>query len=366
MRQRGFEVRALSSPGPLLDSFSRSQKVRVAAVPLRRSIAPLHDLAAIWRVRRHLAEVRPDIVDAHTPKGGLVGMIASWLARVPVRIYHVHGLAFVTATGWKRAVMRLCERVSCMLAHRVLCVSPSVRELLVAEGICPSTKAKVLLNGSINGVDSIDQFNPDRFTGRDRIAARLAIGIPENALVLGYVGRITRDKGLDELIEAWRALRPQFPSLHLLVVGPKETRDPVSCSTSETLRLDARVHFVEGWAGDPSQYYAIMDVLAFPSRREGFGLVPLEASAMRVPVVATRITGCVDSVGEGISGLLVPACDPEALASAIATLLRDPELRGRMGRNGRRRALALFGQEAIWEALHAEYSRLLRMSERSV
>lgn len=356
MKARGFEVHALSSPGPLLDAFGAREGVPTHAVEMPRSISPGHDLGAVRRLAATLRSIRPHVVHSHTPKGGLLGTMAAWMTRVPVRIYHIRGLPLMTATGRRRALLRWTERVACSLAHQVLCVSHSVRDVAIAEGLCPPEKIRVLLGGSGNGVDAAGRFDPAR-NAPARAELRAKHSIPAEAEVLGFVGRVVRDKGILELAAAWAALRDEFPAAHLLVVGPLEPQDPVPPATLAALRADPRVHFVG--PADSAPYYAAMDLLVFPTYREGFPNVPLEAAAMGLAVVATRIPGCVDAVADGETGTLVPAADAPALAGAVRAYLRDPALRAAHGRAGRERALRDFAQEAIWTALHAEYLRLL-------
>jgi glycosyltransferase involved in cell wall biosynthesis len=362
MKARGIEVHALSSPGPLLDEFGRREGVETHAVEMPRRISPGHDVGAVRRMVDALRRIRPHVVHSHTPKGGLLGMIAARLAGVPVRIYHIRGLPFMTATGRRRALLRWTEKVACGLAHQVLCVSHSIRGVAIAEGLCPPDKIRVLLGGSGNGVDALGRFSPERHGPDTRRELRARLDIPPGAPVLGFVGRVVRDKGIVELAAAWDALRAEHPDAHLLLVGPEEPRDPVPPATLDALRRDPRVHLT-GHA-DAGPWYAAMDLLVFPSHREGFPNVPLEAAAMGLPVVATRIPGCTDAVADGETGTLVPVGDARALAEAVRAYLASPELRARHGSRGRERALRDFAQEGIWEALHGEYTRLLR--ERGV
>jgi glycosyltransferase involved in cell wall biosynthesis len=360
MRTRGIETQAIASPGELLARFAADERVETAAVPMARRITPLADLLSLVRLARELRRRQPDIVHAHTPKGGLLGMIAAFLAGVPVRIYHLHTLAFVTASGSRRFLLRATERVSCALAHHVLCVSRSLREIAVAENLCAPGKVSVLLGGSINGVDALERFNPAHHAGA-RQATRARLGIPQDAVVVGFVGRLVREKGIAELARAFQLLRDELPSLHLLLVGPFEPQDPVDPVTRRQLAEDPRVHQV-GLDWDTPPYYAAIDLLALPTWREGFGLVLIEAAAMSLPVVATRIPGCVDAVEEGVTGVLVPPRDPEALAAAVRGYLADPVRARAHGEAGRARALRDFQQEKMWEALEGAYRSLL--SER--
>lgn len=358
MKARGFEVHALSSPGEFLTEFAGSEQVSVYAVKMHRRITPLQDIYAIFQVWLHLRQIRPQIVHAHTPKGGLVGTISAWLAGVPVRIYHIRGLPFMTATGYKRLLLRWSEKVSCLLANQVLCVSHSIREVAVAE-ICPADKVKVLLGGSGNGVDASGKFNPAQVGEHTRQEIRKKYGIPGEALVVGFVGRIVRDKGIAELVAAWKTLRAEFPNLHLLMVGSSEPQDAVSPDIENLLTSDERIHLT-GVVYNTAPVYAAMDILTLPTYREGLPNVPLEAAAMELPVVATLIPGCIDAVQDGVTGTLVPPRNAEALADAIRMYLHDSELRRQHGQVGRDRVLREFRQEAIWEAVYQEYLQLLQ------
>lgn len=355
MREWGIELHILSSPGDELELFAAREGARAHAVQMERRITPLRDLVAVFRISRILRSVRPHVVHAHTPKAGLLGMIAAWFARVPVRIYHLHGLRFTTRRGLGRFLLRCTEKISCMLAHRVLCVSASLRDAAVLEGICLAEKTRVLLRGSINGID-VARFQPA--DARTRAAARTALGIPHDAFVLGFVGRVVRDKGIVELAAAWQVLREMFADLRLLIVGPVETQDPVPAEVLDALRSDARVT-LRGLDWETPPLYAAMDLLVLPTYREGFPSTILEAAAMGLPVVATRTTGCVDAVEDGVTGTLVSPRDKTELAEAIARYRIDTRLRREHGEAGRARVWKEFRQEAVWNALRAEYFALL-------
>ncbi|HEU0068087.1 MAG TPA: glycosyltransferase family 4 protein [Nitrospiraceae bacterium] len=358
MKAQGFEVYGLSSPGELLSRFSENEGIPVHEVEMTKRITPIRDIIALVKIWRWLRRVQPDIVHAHTPKGGFLGMLGAWLARVPVRIYHVRGLRFVTTTGWKRKLLMQIEKWSCRFAQEVVCVSASVRTQAVDFGLCPAGKIKVLGGGSGNGVDSTNRFNLSKLEASSRVQTRSKYDIPVDAIVLGFVGRIVWSKGIVELSEAWCSLREEFQSLHLLMVGGAEAEDPIPTQVDQLLRGDPRVHLIgEEWNTPP--LYAAMDMVVLPTYREGFPNVLLEAAAMSLPVVATSVPGCVDAVKDGVTGTLVPPYDSQKLAGAIRSYLKDPELKRRHGSAARERVVCEFRQETIWHALHQEYIQCL-------
>lgn len=357
MKERGIDLTVVTGPGAELDAFRERAGVEAEAIDLTRRFTPLRDLRALMQLMTILRRVRPSIVHSHTPKGGLLGMMAAWLLRVDVRIYHMRGLRLLTAAGLERSMLTWVERLTCACAHRVLCVSPSVMKEAISLGVCDPHKIRVLVNGSGNGVDASGQFDPGRWHPQKIEAVRLELGIPSDALVVGFVGRLVKDKGVVELVRAWQVLRDEFPHLVLLVVGEAEDRDRIPHETQRVLAEDSRV-FSTGVVSSPARLYAAMDVVAFPSHREGFPNVPLEAAAMGLPVVATLAPGCRDAVVDGETGLLVPPGDSEALARGLRTYLENPELRTTHGHRARERVLSDFRPEDVWAAIYREYEEM--------
>lgn len=357
LRTQGVEVTAISSPGAHLDAFEREHAVEVIGIEMPRRITPLRDLRALAAIVQALRRTRPVVVHAHTPKGGLLGMLAGWVARTPVRIYHMRGLPLETAAGWRRQLLRWTERTSCAAATHVLCVSSSLRAVAIAEHLCAPSKIEVLGSGSGQGVDATGKFDPERVSAETRLATRRKHGLPEDAVVLGFVGRLVRDKGIVELMGAWQLLRQRYPHLHLLLSGVLEERDALPVELVRALSDDPRIHLL-GFDWDTPPLYAAMDVVVLPTYREGFPNVPLEAAAMQRPVVATRVSGCVDAVVDGVTGLLVEPRDASELAAALARYIDDPALRAAHGQAGRARVLASFRREILWEATYQLYREL--------
>lgn len=358
MRERGWEMSVVTSPGPRLETFGARHRVPVHGIAMPRRVSPLGDAASLARLTALLARLQPDLVHSHTPKGGLLGTIAATLAGVKKRIYHMRGLPLMTATGTQRKILTATERTSCTLATRVLAVSGSLRDYAVEEGLCSPSKIQVLGSGSGNGVDCTGRFDPERLPADARRSFREKLGVAPDVPVIGFLGRLVRDKGVIELGEAWARIRSIHPTAHLALGGVFEERDAIPPSTREELERDPRVH-VMGFVDDTPSFYAGIDVLTLPTYREGFPNVPLEAASMRVPIVATRVTGCVDAIVDGVTGTLVPVRDGAALAAALETYLADPQLGQRHGRAGRERALVEFRSERLWAALAEVYEELV-------
>jgi lipopolysaccharide/colanic/teichoic acid biosynthesis glycosyltransferase len=357
LRRAGLEPTLLSSPGENLVKVSAAEGVANMAIPMEREIAPLRDLISLCKLYRTIRRIRPAIVDASTPKAGLLTSVAAWLARVPCRVYTLRGLRLETATGAKRRLLWATEWISCKCADRVVCVSPSLRARAIDLNLVDGDKAIVLGKGS-GGVD-IRRFSSEGRESKETRSLREKLGIAADAPVIGFVGRFVKDKGIRQLVEAFQRLHEDTPELRLLLVGDFEKGDPVEPEVRRFIESSSAI-VGTGFVPDTAPYYGLMDVLALPSYREGFPGVPLEAQASGVPVVTTTATGAVDSVIDGETGFLVPVGDSIALSEAIAQLLKDPQLRARMGLAGRARMERDFRPEAIWDAQINMYRELLK------
>jgi len=357
MRECGYEVTVISSPGTELDRAAEQEGVRIIPLPIAREISPVRDLISLWRLWSVMRRLRPAITNVGTPKAGLLGGIAALLAGVPCRVYTLHGLRLETTKGLKRRMLVMAERLACLCAHRVVCVSESLRRKADSLGIGQPKQMRVLGSGSCNGID-VAAYSLDESL-RQRVGElRRNLGIPEDAPVIGFVGRLTWSKGIDELFHAYCQVRRAMPDVWLLLVGRFEDGEPVSARVRQDIENDDHV-ILAGFVTDTRPYYHVMDVFALPSYREGFPNVVLEAQAAGKPVVAFRATGCVDAVIDGVNGFLLSIGDVQGLAGALELLLKNKALNASMGKAGRERAHTQYSHERIWEALAQEYAALI-------
>ena len=319
-------------------------------ISLHRDVVSLVRLAALFR------RVGPSIVHAHTPKAGLLATVAARVVRVPVRIYHLHGLRLETAAGVFRMILLLMERLAFASATHVQAVSHSVANVAAGLGLHAHSGPEVLRAGSINGVD-IEAFQPANSASSARWQVRERLKIPHDAIVLGFVGRLVPDKGIAELLSAWQNLRHRFPSMWLLFVGDRESHQPLPLDVERSLQ-DARIH-ITGFVQDVADYYDAMDVFVLPSHREGLPVTALEAAAKCLPVVLTDVTGSRDAVRADVTGTLIPPRSAKAIEGAVAHYVLKPEIARAHARAAREWVATAFDPQQIWASQFATYQRLL-------
>jgi lipopolysaccharide/colanic/teichoic acid biosynthesis glycosyltransferase len=276
----------------------------------------------------------------------------------------MRGLPLETATGAKRRLLRWTERISCAFAHAVVCVSPSLRDRALSERISTPSKLRVLSRGSGQGVDAEGRFNPDAAITSIAGDVRARLGIPQQAIVFGFLGRLAREKGVGELVSAFQSIANERDDVHLIIAGGRDVRDPLDSVSNVALDENRRIHVLEHI--EATALYRAIDIVVLPTYREGFPNVLLEAAAMRKPVVATRVTGCVDAVVDGTTGMLVPPRDPSSLATAMRRYADDVELRERHGTAARERVVRDYRREDIWSELDRLYQYLSFEAARPV
>ena len=357
-REAGFEAAVLTAPGPEVEAFGVQESVPVFTTPIAREISLWQDVVSLVRIWKIVRRVRPTISNAGTPKAGLLVGLSGWLNRVPVRLYTMRGLRLETARGLKRLILVWCERVACACAHRVVCVSPSLRQRAIDLKLTSPKKTVVIGAGSSNGVEAkLFEPTPERIARAAEIRRGLSIS-PEQR-VIGYVGRLSRDKGVPELVQAFREVQDEVSNAILLLIGDNDRGDPISETAAAEIRGNPAIRQLP-FQPDIAPYYLAMDVFVLPTHREGFPNTALEAQVAGCPVVTTLATGAVDAVMNEVTGLTVPVNDAGALAKAISRVLKDALLAERLAIAGQRRVLQEFQQETVWGGLVSLYRELLR------
>jgi glycosyltransferase involved in cell wall biosynthesis len=360
LSRSGFDVQVVCGAGERVEAVSAREGVACHPISLEREFSAVRDPKALLSLVRLLRELNPDIVNASTPKAALLGLCAARLAAVPHRVYLLRGLRLETLGPLGRAGMSMAERVCSGLAHEVLCVSESLRATYVAQRLGPAHKCRVLGSGSSNGIDT-QRFTRSAELERRATALASELGLTAGAPTLGFVGRPVRDKGIAELASAFRRVRSEHPTAQLLLVGAGFAGD-VECSEMIELRRMAGV-FVVPSVDDVAPYYCLMNVLVFPSYREGFPNVVLEASCMGLPVVGFDVTGVKDAIVHGQTGQICTPRDATALGTATLAYLRDPGLARSHGQAGADRARREFDRERIWGEVARFYRGLLGLGQ---
>jgi glycosyltransferase involved in cell wall biosynthesis len=349
LRLAGFEVTLVAAPGQSLIRIATEEGVTPNPLPMRRGISPFADLIALLQICLVLWRLRPAITDFSTPKAGLLGNVAAWLLRVPHRVYTLRGLKLEGTRGVKRWLLLCSERLAAWCADVVLCNSTSLRSLARALRIAPESKLRLLGDGSSNGVDA-ERFSP----GLSHVRAELGIGADDR--VLGFVGRLTKDKGIPELLEAFDEITRAEPRCWLLLVGWfDEAEDALGRGLRQRIASHPRI-VCTGFVLDTVPYYRAMDIFVLPTHREGFPNVALEASACGLAVITTESTGARDAVLPEVTGLLIPPGNPQAISDAALALLRHPERRRQLGAAGRQWVLERYTRERVLR-LAAEFYR---------
>lgn len=352
-RNKGWHIHVACSPSVHLDDYAAEKKFTPHPIAINRRISPLADIKAIFTLYRLIKNERIEVVFGHTPKGGVIAMTAALLAGVQRRIYVRHGLIYETAKGFKRALLKNIERITGFIAHQVVCVSPSILSISNNEHLSSAKKNLVLGKGTFNGIDTQQKFNPDNVNWNAIEKLQKKYGIQADDIVIGFVGRISVDKGIGVLLASWQLLKTQYNDIKLVLVGPFDERDNIDNELHEMIRSDSSI-IVTGHVANPSSYYQLFDVCVLPSYREGLPTVLIEASALRIPVVATRVTGCVDAVVPGFTGFLTEH-NPAQIADMIARYIENPALRLEHGKNGRSFVIENFEQQEMWKKIEETF-----------
>ena len=353
-----FEVVAISAEKEKLEAYGKKEGVRVFPLELTRKITPIKDIAAVFKLYRFLKKEKPSIVHTHTPKAGIVGMTAAWFARVPNRLHTVAGMPLMEASGFKRKVLNFVEKLTYRFATEVYPNSKGLYDFIIAENFTKASKLSIIGNGSSNGIDT-KYFDPVSYSENDKISLRDKLKIPQGHFLYIFVGRLVKDKGINELITAFSKLSDSNNAISLLLVGPFENDlDPLLPETLSTIEKHPNIYTV-GYQSDVRPYFSIADALIFPSYREGFPNVVMQAGAMGLPSIVTDINGCNEIIAHGKNGLIIPSKDTQALYNSIKQLSTKPSLFANLKANSRERVTLHYERQQVWDALLFEYQQLL-------
>mgnify|MGYP001024460687 CR=1 FL=1 len=358
MSKNGFDVTMISADGQEIQDVINNEECKHIAIPLTRKITPIQDLKAVLKLYQFLKKEKPFIVHTHTPKAGIVGMLASYFAKVPNRLHTVAGLPLLEATGLKRKVLNAVEKITYNCATNVYPNSYGLKNIILDNRFTNKEKLKVIGNGSSNGIDT-SYFDPELFSIKDKEDLKTNLGITNTDFVFIFVGRIVSDKGMNELVSAFEKLSTENKKVKLLLVGPfEEELDPLQEKTKTTIKNNKQIISV-GYQNDVRPYFAIANALAFPSYREGFPNVVIQAGSMSLPSIVSDINGCNEIIVNGENGIIVPVKNISALKKGMQRLFEDISLFLKLKSNSRSLIAARYEQDLVWRAILDEYKKLL-------
>lgn len=350
-----YHVVAISSENENLEKFGKENQVATFCLNLTRKITPIQDTIAIFRLIVFLLKNKPEIVHTHTPKAGMVGMIASKIAGVPHRLHTVAGLPLMEAVGVKRKILNLVEKLTYVCATKVYPNSKGLEEFILENNFAPKEKIKIIGNGSSNGINTAF-FASEQISEEETLKLKAQLDIAKDDFVFIFVGRLVKDKGINELITAFTNLN--LSKTKLLLVGPLESDlDPL---LPETLtEIDENINIINvGYQSDVRPYFKVANVLVFPSYREGFPNVVMQAGAMGLPAIVSNINGCNEIIEEEKNGLIIPVKNSKAIEEAMREVYQEKSLFDQLKSNARQMIVSRYEQKIIWEAIRNEYENL--------
>lgn len=351
-----YHVIGVSSAGEDLNIVKEREGIEVHAINMERQVNLTKDIVSLWKLYRLFKRVNPDIVHSITPKAGLLSMVAARLAGVPIRIHTFTGLIFPYKKGLFQKILISMDRLLCCCATHIFPEGEGVRNDLINYHITPK-KLKIIANGNVNGINT-SFFSPDLYSDTQNKQLRQELSIVEDDFVFIFIGRLVRDKGINELIEVFYQLSEQYSSIKLLLVGPFESElDPLDGKTLEIINSNTSIIHV-GFQSDVRPYFAISNALAFPSYREGFPNVVMQAGAMGLPSIVTDINGCNEIVIDGCNGTIIPAHNAMALKNAMVQYISDRQLVERLQDKARQMITSRYEQIVVWKALLDEYQSI--------
>jgi glycosyltransferase involved in cell wall biosynthesis len=349
-----YNVIAISSDEKRLEKYGKQEKVAIFSIEMTRQITPIKDVMAVIKLYFFLKKTKPLLVHTHTPKAGIVGMLASKLAGVPNRLHTVAGMPLLEQTGLKRKILDFVEKLTYSCATNVYPNSFKMKDIIIENAYCPTSKLKVLGNGSSNGIDT-SYFDESHFSVEYKEKLKKELGILPTDFVFIFVGRMVADKGINELIAAFIDLQKQRKEVKLLLVGPFEQElDPLNEETLNHIETNTSIYSV-GYQLDVRPYFAIANSLVFPSYREGFPNVVMQAGAMGLPCIVTDINGCNEIIEDKKNGCIIPVKNQKAILESMINFIDDKEQFFEMQQNARSMIVSRFEQKMMWDSILKEY-----------
>ncbi len=357
MSQNGYQVLGVSSPGDALKDVAVNEGVNTVAIEMTRTISPLKDVKALVQLIQLFRKEKPQIVHTHTPKAGLLGMMAAKLAGVPHRLHTVAGMPLTVATGTKRQLLNQMEKLTYTCATKVYPNSYGLEKIILREKFTNPTKLKVIGKGSSNGIDTA-QFDPVLVSEETKKEIRKDLGIKNDDFVFLFVGRVVKDKGINELVQAFTNLYSKNSNTHLILVGSFERHlDPLQPETENLINNHPNIHAV-GYKTNVIDYFALANTLTFPSYREGFPNVVMQAAAMQLNCIVSDINGCNEIIKNGENGWIVPVKNSTKLEEQMLWCLYNQKQSEEMGLKSREIMISDYERSYIWHEILKEYQSL--------
>lgn len=352
-----YEVIGVASSGKEIAQVEEQEGIETHVIEMTRNISPIQDLKSAYKLYKYLKKEKPFIVHTHTPKAGTLGMLAARFARVPNRLHTIAGLPLLEATGAKRILLNLVEKITYANATLILPNSFGLMQIIKDHKFTSDKKLKIIGKGSSNGIDT-EHFKKTNISQDQQYELKQQLGILDGDFVFTFVGRLVADKGINELISAFRTISKTNKKIKLLLVGPFETElDPLNEET--LMEIDANKNIISaGWQADVRPYFAIADALVFPSYREGFPNVVMQACAMELASIVTDINGCNEIITDKKNGLIIQPKSKEELQNAMQFLLDNPDKTEAFASSARPNILENYKREVIWKELLNLYKSL--------
>ncbi|MCF2503368.1 glycosyltransferase family 4 protein [Dyadobacter sp. CY107] len=363
MSENGMDVYMSSTPDKHVADMEESQKARFYPLHLSRELTPFKDLIALYNTIRLIRKIKPQIVHTHSPKAGIIGMLAAYICNVPLKMHTVAGLPLMEVTGPKRKLLNFVESLTYWCADWVLPNSQELKQFILDNNLSSDkSKVSVLGNGSSNGID-LEYFSVNPILLAESRDFREQHGIGEHDIVLAFMGRLANYKGVNELVKAFQILQQHHNNLKLILIGAPEDLNPLDEATDSEIVNNKSIIAV-GHQNDVRKFLVSSNIFVFPSYREGFPQALLQASAIGIPCIATNINGCNEMIEDGKTGILIQPKSVEAIVEACEKLIENRQASERMGMLAQQFVLRNFEQQQLWKAIHSFYNSKLLPGKR--